>query len=85
MQLFYESEILSKLHLDEGESKHCVKVLRKSKGDVLHIVDGKGNLIEAIISDPNHKKVVVEITEYTRKINEFSQYQRLLKPSTPKN
>jgi len=44
------------LHLDAAESRHAIKVLRKKKGDVIHLTDGKGFLYNAQItlSDPDH-------------------------------
>ena len=44
MQLFYAPDITPPLYtLSDEESKHCVRVLRLSVGDELHITDGKGN------------------------------------------
>ena len=41
MQLFYTPEISEKIYtFSRGESKHCIKVLRKN-GDELYLVDGK--------------------------------------------
>ena len=50
MQLFYAPDITPPLYtLSDEESKHCVRVLRLSVGDELHITDGKGNEAEAQI------------------------------------
>lgn len=62
MQLFYAPDLTPPLHtLGEEESKHCVRVLRLSKGDTLHITDGRGNLFccELIDDDPRHCTVRV--------------------------
>jgi 16S rRNA (uracil1498-N3)-methyltransferase len=62
MQLFYSNQISkTDIILDEEESKHCVKVLRKRAGDIIQVVDGKGNYYEAIINDDNNKKTVARI------------------------
>jgi len=47
--------------LSPEESKHCVKVLRKKAGDIIHIIDGKGNLFEAklIETDPAACKAII--------------------------
>lgn len=63
MQLFYEPDVLQTQLLSEGESKHCIKVLRKKSGDVINIIDGLGNLIKAEIVDPNPKKCALKIVE----------------------
>lgn len=45
MQFFYAEEISGSVYtLSAEESRHCVKVLRKKKGDEICITDGKGNL-----------------------------------------
>ena len=50
MQLFYAPDIVPPLHtLGEEESKHCVRVLRMSAGDTLHLTDGRGTLYRARI------------------------------------
>lgn len=64
MQLFYNPEInnsFSVFSFSKEESKHIVKVLRKSTGDILHITNGKGWLFKAEITIPNIKKCEVKI------------------------
>lgn len=52
MHIFYEPEILNNDGLlNEDESRHCVKVLRHSKGDSIQIIDGKGSRMTATIID----------------------------------
>lgn len=50
MQLFYNPDLTentSQISFSREESKHIVKVLRKSVGDILHITNGKGWLFTA--------------------------------------
>ena len=57
MNLFYQPSIdQGVLHLDEEESKHCIKVLRKQQGEIIRITDGKRNFYDAVIlnGDPRH-------------------------------
>lgn len=62
MQLFYEPDILTNQgFLNPEESNHCVRVLRHKVGDTIHILDGKGNLFEALIQEASHKKCEVKI------------------------
>ena len=62
MQLFYSPDIKDKHYtLSKEESKHCLMVLRKKKGDALFLVDGKGGYFEAIIVDDNPKSCQLEI------------------------
>lgn len=50
MNLFYQPLISENIyHLDEEESRHCIKVLRKRQGELIHITDGKGSFYDALI------------------------------------
>jgi len=66
MQLFYHpeaKEINQELAFDREESRHIVKVLRKSTGDRLNITNGLGFFLTSEIVSANHNKCVVKITE----------------------
>lgn len=39
------------MHLDAGESGHCVKVLRHREGDVIEVIDGRGTLYRCRLTD----------------------------------
>ena len=41
--------------LPEEESQHCIKVLRRKKGDSIQVLDGKGGFYEGIIEDDHPK------------------------------
>lgn len=64
MQLFYNPEIdesTIQFFFKKEESKHIIKVLRKSSGDTLHITNGKGWLFTAEIILPNINKCTAKI------------------------
>jgi 16S rRNA (uracil1498-N3)-methyltransferase len=62
MQLFFSDNIQDNIvYLDKSESHHCIHVLRKIKGDVITIIDGKGNFIEGEIITANSKQVEANI------------------------
>jgi 16S rRNA (uracil1498-N3)-methyltransferase len=64
MQLFYAPEIsLPRYTLPEEESKHCVRVLRMTVGDELHLTDGKGNMYRCKVVSDNVKRCDVEVVE----------------------
>ena len=49
-QLFYSQEIHDdKIFLVENEAQHCFRALRKQSGDIIDVVDGKGNFYKALI------------------------------------
>lgn len=74
MQLFYAPHIQSETHiLNLDESKHCVRVLRKKKGDSVQLVDGKGGIYTAIISDPNPKQCVLNIESIKKVEDDITQ------------
>ena len=68
MQLFYNSELdetTTTFKFSKDESRHIVKVLRKTTGDLLMITNGKGWVFEAEVGIPNPKKCVVNVLKST--------------------
>lgn len=64
MHIFYVPEISGEiLILNSPESKHATKVLRLKKGSAVKLVDGKGGLYIAEITDPGHKHCHLKIIE----------------------
>ncbi|WP_405415858.1 16S rRNA (uracil(1498)-N(3))-methyltransferase [Maribacter sp. Asnod1-A12] len=64
MQLFYNPDIKdidTTFTFDSNESKHIVKVLRKTNGDELWITNGSGYLFEGKIINHDIKKCEVEL------------------------
>lgn len=56
MQIFYAPDIEGDSYtLDERESRHLVRVLRMKRGTPVKLIDGKGNLFEGVITDPDPK------------------------------
>lgn len=66
MQLFYAPEINESnrfFTFSKEESRHIIKVLRKSSGDRIHITDGLGKEFACEIREDNPKHCEVEIIE----------------------
>ena len=61
MHRFYAPDIAETSVLPEAESAHAVRVLRLIEGDMVEVVDGKGNMYECRISLAHSKKCEVEI------------------------
>ncbi len=64
MQLFYTPDIQphhNAFVLSEEESKHAVRVLRLHVGDRINLMDGKGGVYTAAITDAHPKRTVLEI------------------------
>ena len=71
MQIFYAPLLTGDTYiLDETESKHCIKVLRMGKGEKVNLIDGKGNLFEGYVSNPDSRRCGISIT---RKIIEYEK------------
>ncbi len=67
--LFFHPDLSSKnIILPEEESKHLIRVLRKQKGDIIQLMDGKGNLAFARIEEDHPKKCLLLITEISLKV-----------------
>lgn len=62
---FYAPDIEATLTLPESDSQHCVKVLRKSAGDIIEVIDGKGHRFTCRLLEAHHKRAKVEIIEQT--------------------
>lgn len=63
MQVFTASQSeINNLTLSEEESKHCVRVLRKSNSDSIFITDGAGKLYTAEITEAHQKHCKFKIT-----------------------
>lgn len=64
MHLFFQPNLESNtLFLSEEESKHCVRVLRLRKGQIVHLADGKGTEAVASIADDHPKRCELTIEE----------------------
>ncbi|MBI5217748.1 MAG: 16S rRNA (uracil(1498)-N(3))-methyltransferase [Bacteroidia bacterium] len=73
--MFYTPDINS-IHytLSEEESKHCVRALRLKKGDPISLIDGRGNLFEAVIADDNPKKCAVLVNNIVKEFGKRNYY-----------
>jgi 16S rRNA (uracil1498-N3)-methyltransferase len=69
VNLFYQPLIPQGVfYLDQEESKHCIKVLRRSKDDELKITDGKGFFYTAIITKADAQQCQFRIKETSSEI-----------------
>jgi 16S rRNA (uracil1498-N3)-methyltransferase len=66
--LFYEPAMLAQgiTLLNEEESGHIIKVLRRRVGDVIHTTDGCGNLYKAEIIELQKRNVALKIIQSFR-------------------
>jgi 16S rRNA (uracil1498-N3)-methyltransferase len=88
MQLFYNSEIsLETKHItfDKIESKHIVRVLRKTEGDILKITNGKGFLFDVEINFANDKRCSAIIINAEKKIKPWTYYLHIAIAPTKNN
>ncbi|HWZ16988.1 MAG TPA: 16S rRNA (uracil(1498)-N(3))-methyltransferase [Mucilaginibacter sp.] len=77
MQLFYTPDIdptHSHYLLSEEESKHCIRVLRLEAGSEVQLVDGRGGLYNARITDAHPKRVVLQINSVVPAFNKRNHY-----------
>lgn len=77
MQLFYTPDIdpkLSQYFLSEEESKHAVRVLRLAVGDEVTLIDGKGGLYKAEITDAHPKRTILQINSVAEEFNKRNHY-----------
>lgn len=62
---FYAPDIENTHSLSVEESLHCVRVLRKRSGDVIHVTDGRGTRYECRILEADTRDVKLEIVSRT--------------------
>lgn len=75
MHLFYTPDISGDEYvMNPDESKHCVRVLRLQKDDVIQLIDGRGGLFEAIIVSPDPKKTQLRVVRETREHQKRNHY-----------
>lgn len=64
MYIFFNTSLQHpSVFLDQEESKHCIKVLRMRKHDLVCITDGNGTEVQATIIDDNPKRCELLIKE----------------------
>lgn len=88
MQLFYNPHIQIDTHqftFDKIESKHIVKVLRKTEGDTLLITNGTGLLFNARVVLANEKKCLVELLSSEKKEKPWNYYLHIAIAPTKNN
>lgn len=61
MIIFYAPDIEATPVLPESDSQHCVRVLRKTAGDIIEVIDGRGGRYTCRLIDPHPKHAMVEI------------------------
>ena len=67
MHFFYMPQITGEeVILNAEESRHCVRVLRLKENDMISIVDGKGNLYNAVMMKPDSTNSKVRINSIIR-------------------
>jgi 16S rRNA (uracil1498-N3)-methyltransferase len=66
VNLFYQPQIIEGIHyLDEEESKHCVRVLRKREGELIHLTDGHGTFYDAVITKADPRQCAFKVQQQT--------------------
>lgn len=58
---FFAPDIASNPVLPEGESLHCVKVLRMQPGATVEVIDGKGGAYTCTLLEAHHKHALVRV------------------------
>ena len=84
MQLFYNPEIseeATQIIFQKEESKHIIKVLRKTVGDILHITNGFGWLFTAKITVADTKNCVAVIINKDKQAKRTYQVHLAVAPT----
>ena len=86
MQLFFANIFIDaeNILLSAEESKHCIRVLRHKIGDIIHVIDGKGNFFETEITNADAQKCSVKIIS-KKQISSPKKYRLHVAISPTKN
>lgn len=71
--LFFGPDIKTTSSLDPIDAVHCVRVLRKTSGDVIHVTDGLGALYVCEIISDNPKNCKIRIVEEIQDYNPINR------------
>ena len=77
MHLFYTPNIdpaHPQFFLTEEESKHAIRVLRLEVGSIVQLIDGRGGLYTAEISDAHPKRTILQIKNITAGYGKRNHY-----------
>lgn len=86
MNLFYTADIFDdSAFLDEGESRHCVKVLRMKEGGLLHFIDGKGGKYTGQLLKADPKRCKIRILEKKENFEKRPYYLHMAIAPTKNN
>jgi 16S rRNA (uracil1498-N3)-methyltransferase len=73
VHLFYTPDINSEIYtLSEEESKHAIRVLRLVTGDIIQLIDGKGNFYTAEVAEDHPKRCTVRVTDIQKEYGKRS-------------
>ena len=85
MQLFLSTDIdQGNIVLDAIDSRHCIRVLRKTIGDNVKVTDGKGTLYSTKVIDPHPKHCLLSIVD-EQLINPIFQHELHIAIAPTKN
>ena len=75
MQVFYSPEAINgNFFLNKTESRHCRRVLRLKKNEIINLIDGKGGLYEARIISENPDRCEVQVIKQIKGHNKRNFY-----------
>nr|MBA3900782.1 16S rRNA (uracil(1498)-N(3))-methyltransferase [Bacteroidota bacterium] len=71
--------------LNEEESKHCIRVLRKNVGDTIQLIDGKGGFYTAEVVDAHPKRTALKVLEKKENFEKRDYYLHIAIGPTKNN
>lgn len=68
MHLFYVKSLKKEeFRLENEEFRHCIQVLRKKEGDLVHVSAGDGTIYEVRLNEPGKREVSFEVLSKEKK------------------
>ena len=74
---FYVPDAIERNLLPDDEARHAVRALRMTTGDEMWLLDGKGNLIDAMVEDATQKRCTYRIVNTEKQPKAWKGYVHL--------
>ena len=81
VQLFFNPNITDDFVLDKDESRHLIRVLRKTLGDTVDFTDGKGGHYVCEITDASDKRARIRVQEIEKYAPRKARFHLAIAPT----
>jgi len=82
MDIFYSDKINGNIiEFSKAESHHCIKVMRKKRGDSVIVLDGNGGKYTAVIIEVDKKNTLLEVSDKDKVVENTCKLHLIISPT----